>query len=234
MAPTLEAPNARATARYQHVSAYKVRQVLSLIRGLTVDDAVRTLQLSEKEAAEDILKVLDSAVANAEHNFQLPPDELYVALAWADEGPTRKWGQPRARGRYFRVRKRTSHITIIVARYDEDEFARLMADAGIVRNRLKVRAATQNAQAFLRVRDEFGSFDTYLWNWVDGAPLRDPAGRIAETIPSSTPLSDSISKDLKKRGFTFVGTTIIYAFMQSVGLVDDHVMECFRFHGWSA
>jgi len=121
MAPTLEAPNARATARYQHVSASKVRQVLALIRGLAIDDAVRTLQLCEKEAAEDILKVLDSAVANAEHNFQLPPDELYVALAWADEGPTRKWGQPRARGRYFRVRKRTSHITIIVARYDEDE-----------------------------------------------------------------------------------------------------------------
>ncbi len=125
MAPTVTAPHARATARYQHVSASKIRQVLALVKGLSVDDAIRTLQLSEKEAAEDILKVLDSAVANAEHNRQLPADELYVALAWADEGPTRKWGQPRARGRYFRIRKRTSHITVVVARYEEDELEQL-------------------------------------------------------------------------------------------------------------
>jgi large subunit ribosomal protein L22 len=124
MAPTITAPNARATARYQHVSPYKVRQVLDLVRGLSVDDAERTLQLCEKDAADDVLKVLESAIANAEHNFQLPADELYVAIAFADEGPTRKWGQPRARGRYFRIRKRTSHITLIVARYDEDELDR--------------------------------------------------------------------------------------------------------------
>jgi large subunit ribosomal protein L22 len=124
MAPTITAPNARATARYQHVSPYKVRQVLDLVRGLSVDDAERTLQLCEKDAADDVLKVLESAIANAEHNFQLPADELYVAIAFADEGPTRKWGQPRARGRYFRIRKRTSHITLIVARYDEDELER--------------------------------------------------------------------------------------------------------------
>ena len=135
----------------------------------------------------------------------------------------------RKRANFFRAFEGWDPET--VARYDEIEFDRLMADAGIVRNRLKVRAATQNAQAFLRVRDEFGSFDTYLWNWVDGEPLRDPAGRTPETIPSSTPLSDAISKDLKKRGFTFVGTTIIYAFMQSVGLVDDHTVDCFCFHG---
>ena len=124
MAPTITAPNARATARYQHVSPYKVRQVLDLVRGLSVDDAERTLQLCEKDAADDVLKVLESAIANAEHNFQLPADELYVAIAFADEGPTRKWGQPRTRGRYFRIRKRTSHITLIVARYDEDELER--------------------------------------------------------------------------------------------------------------
>ena len=112
MAPTITAPNARATARYQHVSPYKVRQVLDLVRGLSVDDAERMLQLCEKDAADDVLKVLESAIANAEHNFQLPADELYVAIAFADEGPTRKWGQPRARGRYFRIRKRTSHITL--------------------------------------------------------------------------------------------------------------------------
>jgi large subunit ribosomal protein L22 len=125
MAVELEAPHARATARYQHVSPYKVRQVLDLVRGLSVEDAERTLQLCEKDAADDVLKVLESAVANAEHNFHLSADELYLAVAYADEGPTRKWGQPRARGRYFRVRKRTSHITLIVARYDEDELEEL-------------------------------------------------------------------------------------------------------------
>jgi large subunit ribosomal protein L22 len=124
MAATITAPHARATARYQHVSPYKVRQVLDLVRGLAVDDAERTLLLCQKDAAEDVLKVLESAIANAEHNFNLTADELFVAVAFADEGPTRKWGQPRARGRYFRIRKRTSHITLIVARYDEDELER--------------------------------------------------------------------------------------------------------------
>jgi DNA-3-methyladenine glycosylase I len=115
-----------------------------------------------------------------------------------------------------------------VARYDEPDFARLLADPGIVRNRLKVRAAATNAQAFLRVQEEHGSFDQYLWAWVDGQPLRDPGGRSAATIPASTPLSDALSRDLKKRGFTFVGTTIVYAYLQSVGLVDDHTDDCFR------
>jgi large subunit ribosomal protein L22 len=121
MAVTLTTPHARATARYQPVSPYKVRQVLDLVRGLPVEDAERLLQLSPKGAAADVRKVLDSAVANAEHNLSLPAEELYVAVAYADEGPTRKWGQPRARGRYFRIRRRTSHITIVVARYEEDE-----------------------------------------------------------------------------------------------------------------
>jgi large subunit ribosomal protein L22 len=120
MAITIDAPHARASARYLHVSPYKVRQVLDQIRGLSVTDAERILELSEKDAAGDVLKVLISAMANAEHNNQLPAEELYVARCWADEGPTRKWGQARARGRYFRIRKRTSHITLVVARYDED------------------------------------------------------------------------------------------------------------------
>jgi large subunit ribosomal protein L22 len=124
MAVTIDAPHALARARYLHVSAYKVRQVLDLVRGLPVDDAFRVLQLCEKDAADDVLKVLDAAVANAEHNNELPADELFLAVAYADEGPTRKWGQPRARGRYFRVRKRTTHLTLIVARYDEDELER--------------------------------------------------------------------------------------------------------------
>jgi DNA-3-methyladenine glycosylase I len=116
-----------------------------------------------------------------------------------------------------------------VADYGEPEFERLLADPGIVRNRLKVQAAPRNAQAFLAVQEEFGSFDRYLWDWVDGEPVRHPTGYTSDTIPATTPLSDAISKDLKRRGFTFVGSTIVYAYLQSVGVVDDHVAECFKF-----
>jgi large subunit ribosomal protein L22 len=112
---------ARATVRYLHTSPYKIRQVLELVRGLPVEDAQRILQLCEKDAADDVRKLLTSAMSNAEHNSSLEPDELFVARAWADEGPTRKWGQPRARGRYFRIRKRTSHVTIVLERFDVEE-----------------------------------------------------------------------------------------------------------------
>ncbi|MDQ1459653.1 MAG: large subunit ribosomal protein, partial [Actinomycetota bacterium] len=102
MATTTTNPQVRATVRYLHTSPYKVRQVLTLVRGLPVGDAERLLQLCEKDAADDVLKLLGSAIANAEHNNALPADELFVALAWADEGPTRTHGRPRARGRYCR------------------------------------------------------------------------------------------------------------------------------------
>jgi large subunit ribosomal protein L22 len=118
---TTENPTVRATVRYLHTSPYKVRQVLELVRGLPVDDADRVLQLCQKDAAADVLKLLRSAIANGEHNNALPADELFVARAWADEGPTRKHGQPRARGRYFRIRKRTSHVTIVLERFALDE-----------------------------------------------------------------------------------------------------------------
>jgi large subunit ribosomal protein L22 len=121
MAASTTNPTVRASVRYLHTSPYKVRQVLTLVRGLPVGEAERMLELSEKDAAQDVLKVLRSAIANAEHNNALPSDELFVSLAWADEGPTRKHGQPRARGRYFRIRKRTSHITIVLERFDIDE-----------------------------------------------------------------------------------------------------------------
>jgi len=111
----------RATARYLHVSPYKVRQVLTLVKGLPVEDAERVLELCEKDAAGDVAKVLNSALANATHNHAHDPEELFVKSAWADEGPTRKWGQPRARGRYFRVRKRTTHLTIVLDRFQMDE-----------------------------------------------------------------------------------------------------------------
>ena len=113
-----------------------------------------------------------------------------------------------------------------VARFDAKRRAVLMNDAGIVRNRLKIDSTVTNAQAFLQVEKEFGSFDRYLWGFVDGKPVIDirPGG---ERLPASTDLSDQISKDLKKRGFRFVGTTIIYAFLQAVGVVNDHSRECF-------
>ncbi len=116
-----------------------------------------------------------------------------------------------------------------VARFDEAHVARLLTDPGIVRNRLKVAGAVKNARAFLDVQEAFGSFDDYIWQFVDGAPIRNAWATMTE-VPASTPRSDAMAKDLKKRGFTFVGTTICYAFMQAVGMVDDHTTDCFR-HG---
>jgi DNA-3-methyladenine glycosylase I len=113
-----------------------------------------------------------------------------------------------------------------VARFDAKRRAVLMNDAGIVRNRLKIDSTVTNAQAFLQVQKEFGSFDRYLWGFVDGKPVTDIRPR-GERLPASTDLSDQISKDLKKRGFRFVGTTIIYAFLQAVGVVNDHSRDCF-------
>ncbi len=115
-----------------------------------------------------------------------------------------------------------------IAAYDPDDIARLLADPGIIRNRLKIAAAIRNAQSFLCVQEAFGSFDQYLWSFVGGEPLRrEPPATMAE-VPAHTRESDALSQDLKRRGFTFVGTTICYAFMQSVGMVDDHVRGCFR------
>jgi DNA-3-methyladenine glycosylase I len=114
-----------------------------------------------------------------------------------------------------------------IARFGENDFARLMADAGIVRNRLKIRATIENAKAFLKVRKEFGSFDRYLWQFVVGAPIHNRR-RSLRNVPARTPGSDALSRDLKRRGFRFVGSTICYAFMQAVGLVNDHVVSCFR------
>jgi DNA-3-methyladenine glycosylase I len=114
-----------------------------------------------------------------------------------------------------------------VARFGERDRARLLADAGIVRNRLKVDAAIGNARAFLDVVEECGSFDAYLWPFVDGRPVVNAWASLAQ-VPASTPLSDGLSKDLKRRGFRFVGSTIVYSFMQAVGMVNDHVTDCFR------
>lgn len=115
-----------------------------------------------------------------------------------------------------------------VARYTEARIARLVVDPAIVRNRAKIAATVKNARAFLAVQEEFGSFDAYCWRFVGGAPLRNRR-TVADGIPASTPESDVFSRDLKKRGFGFVGTTIIYAYMQAVGMVNDHVVDCFRY-----
>ena len=115
-----------------------------------------------------------------------------------------------------------------VARYSEKNVARLLADPGIIRNRLKINAAITNARAFLEVQKEFGSFDRYIWQFVDGRPIRNSWKKMTE-IPASTPESVAMSKDLQKRGFKFVGPTICYAFMQAVGMVNDHVADCFRY-----
>ena len=112
-----------------------------------------------------------------------------------------------------------------MARYDRRKLQQLLRDPGIVRNRLKISSAVENAKAFLRVQEEFGSFDRYIWQFVDGKPIVN-ARKSLKQVPASTAESDAMSKDLKKRGFKFVGSTICYAFMQAVGMVNDHVVNC--------
>ena len=114
-----------------------------------------------------------------------------------------------------------------IARFGAKDVARLLADPGIVRNRLKIRATIGNARAFLQVRKEFGSFDRYLWQFVGGVPVQNRR-RAVRNVPARTPEADALSRDLKRRGFRFVGSTICYAFMQAVGMVNDHVASCFR------
>ena len=115
-----------------------------------------------------------------------------------------------------------------IALYNGRKIAQLLENPGIVRNRLKIASAVRNAQAMLRVREEFGSFDSYLWQFVNGRP-RLNSWKTRQQIPASSPQSDAMSKDLKKRGFNFVGSTICYAFMQAVGMVNDHIRQCFRY-----
>lgn len=116
-----------------------------------------------------------------------------------------------------------------VALYDEEKIEKLMTDKGIIRNRRKIAAAIQNAKVFLEVQKNYGSFDKFIWNYVDNTPIIGNPKSIAD-LPANTPLSDKISKDLKKMGFKFAGTTIVYSFMQAVGMVNDHVIGC-SWHG---
>ena len=115
-----------------------------------------------------------------------------------------------------------------VARYTAKKIDALVADPGIIRNRMKIEAAVKNARAFLAVQDEFGSFDEYGWRFVDGRPQVNKR-KLSREIPATSPESDAFSKDLKRRGFSFVGSTVIYAHMQAVGMVNDHLVDCFRY-----
>ena len=180
------------------------------------------------------------------------------ACTWANGSPEyrayhdKEWGVPvHAERRLFEflilegaqaglswitiLRKRSAYRTAFdrfdpgrVAHYDRRRVAALLANPGIVRNRLKIESAVGNARAFLAVQEEFGGFDPYVWRFVGGAPRQNRWRRMAE-IPPRTAESDALSKDLKQRGFRFVGSTICYAFMQSCGLVNDHVVDCFRY-----
>ncbi|MBI2970280.1 MAG: DNA-3-methyladenine glycosylase I [Gammaproteobacteria bacterium] len=132
------------------------------------------------------------------------------------------------------LRKRTAYREAFhnfdfkrVARYTKRDIRRLLANPGIVRNELKIRSAVRNARAFLDVRAEFGTFDRYVWAFVDGGPIQN-RWRSVKDIPPRTEISDALSKDLKNRGFSFVGSTIVYAHMQATGMVNDHIVSCFR------
>jgi DNA-3-methyladenine glycosylase I len=116
-----------------------------------------------------------------------------------------------------------------IALYQEDKFDALMQDAGIIRNKLKIKATISNAQAFMQIQKEYGSFSTYIWAYVDGKPIKNTRKNIKD-LPATTQISDDLSKDLKKRGFKFVGSTVVYAHMQATGMVNDHEMGCFRYH----
>ena len=121
----------------------------------------------------------------------------------------------------------------MIARYDSRKRQRLLANTGIVRNRLKIESTIKNARAFLAVQTEFGSFDRYIWQFVDGAPRQNSWTQMKQ-IPTNTPESDAMSTDLKRRGFSFVGSTICYALMQSIGMVNDHLVGCFRYQAVQA
>lgn len=115
-----------------------------------------------------------------------------------------------------------------IANYSQEKVELLLQDAGIIRNKLKIKATITNAQAFMEIQKEFGSFSKYIWEFVDGKPIINTYKNLTE-MPANTSLSDALSKDLKKRGFKFVGSTVVYAHMQATGMVNDHVSECFRY-----
>lgn len=116
----------------------------------------------------------------------------------------------------------------LIANYDQEKIDSLLEDSGIIRNKLKVHSAVTNAQAFIKIQEEFGSFSSYIWGFIDGTPIKNKFSSLSE-VSANTSLSDTVSKDLKKRGFKFVGSTVVYAHMQATGMVNDHLVSCFRY-----
>lgn len=116
-----------------------------------------------------------------------------------------------------------------ISQYGDEKFQKLIENAGIIRNKLKIKATILNAQAFIRIQEDFGSFSNYIWSFVDGKPIKN-AFEFREDVTAKTELSDKVSKDLKKKGFKFVGSTVIYAFMQATGMVNNHSVDCFRYN----
>jgi DNA-3-methyladenine glycosylase I len=156
--------------------------------------------------------------------------ELFERLALESFQAGLSWSTILRKRENFRAAFRGFDL-VLVAAFGLDDRERLMADAGIVRNGAKIDATIGNAQGLLALGGEFGSFDAYLAGIVPQPPATLPADAISGSLPATTPVSDALSKDLKKRGFRFVGSTIVYSFMQSVGLVDDHIPGCFRYRG---
>jgi len=116
-----------------------------------------------------------------------------------------------------------------IANYNQNKIDELLVDSGIIRNKLKIKATISNAQAFIKIQQDFGSFSDYIWKFTEGKPIKNKFNSLSE-VPANTSLSDSISKDLKKRGFKFVGSTVVYAHMQATGMVNDHLVSCFRYN----
>ena len=172
-------------------------------------------------------------VAYHDDEWGVPVDddtELFERLALESFQAGLSWSTILRKGPAFRAAF-AGFDPRLVAAFDDEDRARLMADAGIVRNGAKIDATIGNAAALLAVIDEFGSFGAYLRSIVPQPPARLPATTVAGQIPATTATSDALSADLRRRGFRFVGSTIVYAFMQSVGLVDDHLPGCFRYRG---
>jgi large subunit ribosomal protein L22 len=208
-------PESRARLRYLRTAPPKVRQVVGLIRGLDVDDARETLEFCERGAADEVLKLLDSAVANAEHNENLSADELFVQTAYVDEGPTLKRWRPRARGRGTRIRKRTSHLTIVVSRFAEDELERRRALEAVTGPPRKRPPRRRGLQA--KVEAEQGEPEDHDYEHPDegvtviddeGAPEPAPAKKKApakkttakKTTAKKTTAKKTTKKSTKKKG----------------------------------
>jgi len=176
----MAADGTKATLRYSSTAPRKVRQVLGLIRGLDVSEAREVLRFCERGAADEVAKLLDSAVANAEHNDHMPSDELFVSAAWADEGPTAKRFRPRARGRGTRIRKRTSHVTIVVTRYSEDQ----LRERSVREAASGVGVAAQRRRSLTRRRRVAAS--TAAEHDHDHEDEQTASGAVAEEAPEAS------------------------------------------------